>query len=137
MPTFKRCPSCGHLQSEPIVDRDPAVGSTPETQNKPISAVKSDPTVGAHGFYGFFIIGYIIIGIIQWMATIDGLEHWLGISGFFAFILSGFIAYVPIVGTIAGFIGAIDVWGWNFLEAGALFFGPFIASFILISISNR
>jgi uncharacterized RDD family membrane protein YckC len=43
MPTFKRCPSCGHLQSEAIADRDPPVGSTPETQNKPIGAVKSDP----------------------------------------------------------------------------------------------
>ena len=72
-----------------------------------------------------FAVGYFAIGILQWFATIDGLEHWFGISGFFAFILSGFIAYIPLVGTIAGFKGAMDVWGWDFMEAALLFFGPF------------
>ena len=87
-------------------------------------------------FGGIFIIGYFIIGIIQWFAVIDGLEHWFGISGFFAFILSGFIAYIPFVGTIAGFIGAMDVWGWSFLEAGALFFGPFLVIVLFVFLSS-
>ena len=34
---------------------------------------------------------------------------------------------VFIIGIIAGFKGAIDVWEWSFLEAGALFFGPFLS----------
>tara|TARA_B100001175_G_C19163194_1_gene473851 strand:+ start:84 stop:374 length:291 start_codon:yes stop_codon:yes gene_type:complete len=71
-------------------------------------------------------IGYVVIGILQWFATMDGLMYWFGISGIFAFFLSGFIAYIPLLGTIAGFKGAMDVWGWSFLEAGALFFGPFL-----------
>ena len=70
-------------------------------------------------------IGYFVLGIIQWWATIDGLEYWFDISGFMAFILSGFIAYIPLIGTIAGFKGAMDVWGWDFMEAALLFFGPF------------
>ena len=70
-------------------------------------------------------IGYFGLGIIQWWATIDGLEYWFDISGFMAFILSGFIAYIPLIGTIAGFKGAMDVWGWDFMEAALLFFGPF------------
>lgn len=85
---------------------------------------------------GLFGVGYFAIGILQWFATIDGLEHWFGISGFFAFILSGFIAYIPLVGTIAGFKGAIDVWGWSFIEAGALFFGPMAAVFLFSWISS-
>ena len=84
-----------------------------------------------------FGIGYFAIGILQWFATIDGLEHWFGISGFFAFILSGLIAYIPLVGTIAGFIGAMDVWGWSFIEAGALFFGPIITIGLFSWISSR
>ena len=77
-------------------------------------------------FGSLFGIGYFVLGIVQWVATLDGLEIWFGISGFFAFILSGLISYIPLIGTIAGFKGAMDVWGWSFLEAGALFFGPFI-----------
>ena len=32
---------------------------------------------------------------------------------------------LPLIGTIAGFKGAMDVWGWDFMEAALLFFGPF------------
>ena len=76
-------------------------------------------------------IGYFGLGLIQWWATIDGLEYWFDISGFIAFILSGFIAYIPLIGTIAGFKGAMDVWGWDFIQAALLFFGPFIAIVII------
>jgi len=78
------------------------------------------------GFLGTILaLGYFGLGLIQWWATIDGLEYWFDISGFMAFILSGFIAYIPLIGTIAGFKGAMDVWGWDFMEAALLFFGPF------------
>ena len=78
-------------------------------------------------------IGYFVIGIVQWFATMAGLAYWFGISGFSAFLLSGFIAYIPLLGTFAGFKGAMDVWGWSLLEAGALFFGPFLV-FLIMSI---
>ena len=54
-------------------------------------------------------IGYFAIGFLHWAATIDGLKHWFGISGFVAFILSGIVAYIPLVGTIAGFTAAMEV----------------------------
>ena len=86
----------------------------------------------------FFIIpvGYFVLGIIQLFATIDGLAYWFGISGFFAAILAFFVAYIPLIGTIAGFKGAMDVWGWSFLEAGALFFGPFLVIVLLVFLSS-
>ena len=84
------------------------------------------------GIFGsIFPIAYFALGIVQWWATIDGLEYWFDISGFLAFLLSGFIAYIPFIGTIAGFKGAMDVWGWSFMEAGLLFFGPFIAIVVI------
>lgn len=82
-----------------------------------------------------FGVCYIGIGIVQWFATMDGLEHWFGISGFIAFILSLVIAYFPLAGTISGFIGATNVWGWSNLEAGALFVGPFGILLIISVIS--
>lgn len=82
---------------------------------------------------GIFFIGYLALGVVQWFATIDGLAHWFGMSGFVAFIVSGFISYIPLIGTIAGFKGAMDVWGWTFIEAGTLFFGP-IGLFFLFSL---
>jgi len=87
-------------------------------------------------FGSLFGIGYFLLGIVQWVATIDGLAVWFGISGFFAFVLSGIISYIPLIGTIAGFRGAMDVWGWSFLEAGALFFGPFLFLILCALISS-
>ena len=55
---------------------------------------------------------------------------------FFAAILAFFVAYIPLIGTIAGFKGAMDVWGWSFLEAGALFFGPFLVIVLLAFLSS-
>lgn len=75
------------------------------------------------------IIGFLIylgVGVVQLFAVMDGLEHWLGLPGFIAGILGLFLAYFPIVGTIMGFIGAIDVWGWEWWQAALLFFGSFI-----------
>ena len=91
----------------------------------------------ANFFGGVFGIGYLVLGLVQWFAIVDGLSLWFGISGFVAIILSGFISYIPLVGTIAGFKGAMDVWSWSFLEAGALFFGPFLALLIISMLSNR
>src|SRR5262249_32678264 len=49
----------------------------------------------------------------------DGLGlHWL-IAG----PISMFIAYIPLIGTIIGFIAAIKFWGWEWYWAGLLFFG--------------
>lgn len=83
-----------------------------------------------------FAVCYFGIGIVQWFATMDGLEHWFGISGILAFILSVLIAYFPLAGTVSGFIGATNVWGWSNLEAGALFVGPFAVLIVVSLISS-
>src|SRR5688572_24982236 len=80
------------------------------------------------------IIGYLIylgVGVVQLFAIMDGLEHWLGLPGFIAGIGGLFLAYIPIVGTIVGFIGAIDVWGWEWWQAALLFFGSFAVCIVI------
>jgi hypothetical protein len=43
-------------------------------------------------------------------------------SGTVAFIVS----YIPLVGSIVGMVGAMDVWRWEWWQAGLLFFGGLI-----------
>ena len=66
---------------------------------------------------------FLSIGTLQFFATIAGIQDWWGwhwsISGIVAF----FVAYIPILGTITGFMGAVDGWGWSYLNSGLLFFG--------------
>ena len=70
----------------------------------------------------FLGIAYVVIGLIQLFAIMDGLAYALGIHQFFAAILAFFITYIPLIGSIAGIHGAVNVWDWSLLQAGALFF---------------
>jgi hypothetical protein len=88
------------------------------------------------GLGGLGAVAYIGYGIICMLAVIDGIQVWFGVNIFFAVIISFFVAYMPLIGTVAGFIGAVDAWGWSYLQAGALFFGPAIFIFILAMISK-
>jgi hypothetical protein len=75
------------------------------------------------------VIGFIVycgIGLVQLFATMDGLEEWLGLPGFLAAIGGLVLGFLPLIGTILGFVGAIDVWGWEWWQAALLFFGSFI-----------
>ncbi len=69
---------------------------------------------------------YLGLGLFQIAATIAGIEHWFGIHWFFAGIIALFIAWSPIVGTVLGMVGAHYAWGWSWLSAFLLFFGPLI-----------
>jgi len=76
-------------------------------------------------------IGWSCLGLLQWYAICDGLQYWLDISWFFAFVLSMFITVIPLLGTYAGFKSVVDVWGWSSFDAAVLFLGPFIIVLIL------
>ena len=69
-----------------------------------------------------FVLGYLGVGLVQLAAFYTGLQYWTGwhwiILGFIAF----FVGYIPVVGSIAGVIGAHYVWGWGLLPSILLFF---------------
>ena len=69
----------------------------------------------------FFILAYLVIGFVQLFAVIEFFEQTLN-WGFFDVVLAGFVTYIPLLGSILGVIGAMDGWGWDILQAGALFF---------------
>ena len=41
-------------------------------------------------------------------------------------VISMFVAYIPLIGTVAGIKGAIDAWGWGFWSSVAFFFWQFV-----------
>ncbi|MFQ2917789.1 hypothetical protein ACK3YF_00920 [Aeromonas allosaccharophila] len=76
-------------------------------------------------------IAYIILGLFQLAAVMAGLEDWIGLHWIIAALLAFFIAYMPLVGTIVGMFGAVTVWHWSWLQAGGLFFGPFVVIVVI------
>lgn len=74
---------------------------------------------------GITYIAYLILGVFQLAAIYAGLDQWLGWHFVFQGPIALFLAYIPVVGTIVGFLGAMKGWGWSFIQAGLLFFGGF------------
>lgn len=66
---------------------------------------------------------YLVIGLVQLAAIQAGLSEWMGLHWIFAIPLSLFLAYLPLIGAILGFVGATSVWQWAWWQAGLLFFG--------------
>jgi hypothetical protein len=69
----------------------------------------------------FFFTAYILIGVAQIWAGIEGMQLYFGIGGFLAVILL-FVAYaIPFVGTIAvaflTYYGARYGWKWEWWQA--------------------
>lgn len=77
------------------------------------------------------IIGYFIIGFVQLFAIIDFFEDCLKFPGFLAVILAVFLAYVPVIGTTVGVLGAKFAWGWSYIGAILLFFWPILLFIVL------
>lgn len=76
-------------------------------------------------------IAYFILGLFQLAAFMSGLEVWLDIHWLLAAIIAVPLSYIPILGTVLGVVGAHSGWGWSWLSALALFFGPMAAIFAI------
>jgi len=76
-------------------------------------------------------IMFFILGLFQLFAIMDGIQVWLGIGSFLSFMLALFLAYFPLVGTGLGMYGAVTAWGWSWMQAIGLFFGPFIVIVVI------
>lgn len=71
-----------------------------------------------------FLTGlYFTASVLQFFATISGLQHWWGLHWFFSGFVALFVCGIPVLGSITGFMGAVKGWGWSYLGAGILFFG--------------
>jgi len=84
---------------------------------------------------GITVIGWIIIGLLQFAAMVNGFIETLG--GFFGFIGALVLGQLPIIGTIMGIIGAMKSWNWSIWQAVGLFIGAPIVLFGLNAIAFR
>lgn len=69
---------------------------------------------------------YLTLGLFQIAATIAGIEHWPGLHWLIAGTIALFLAWTPVVGTVLGMAGAHYAWGWSWISAFLLFFGPLV-----------
>jgi hypothetical protein len=77
------------------------------------------------------MIGYLVLGLFQLAAVMAGLVDWIGLHWLLAALVAMFIAYIPVVGTVLGIVGAVTAWNWHWLMATALFAGPFLVMLVL------
>ena len=73
---------------------------------------------------------YLGVGAVQVLAIIKGIQFWSGMPWIVSTFLSLIVAYIPVLGTIAGIKGAMSAWGWNLWPAVAFFCWPY-ALFLL------
>lgn len=81
---------------------------------------------------GLVYIGYFVLGLLQLIAILAGLNEWTGLHVGLLVPLAVFIAYTPLVGTIVGLIVAVNIWQWTWLLASAVFLTPFFLIVLLV-----
>ena len=84
----------------------------------------------------FFGIAYLVIGLVQLFAIVGGIDYALGIGTVLSFIIAVFITYIPLVGSIAGVYGAINVWDWSIWQAVVLFFWYVPVYLLIVAIAR-
>ena len=65
-------------------------------------------------------LAYLGIGFVQLLATIKGIQISFDWPWILASFVSLIIAYIPIVGTVAGIKGATAGWGWALVASHRL-----------------
>jgi hypothetical protein len=68
-------------------------------------------------------VAFLGLGLLQFAAIQAGLTDWLGLHWLIAIILAFPLAYMPVIGSILGVLGAVYGFGWSWIGSIALFFG--------------
>jgi hypothetical protein len=102
------------LMSDPKVDIAPAA-------DMPFNLHLCHHSSGVTTMGAIFLAAYILVGIAQIWAGIEGMHLYFGIGGFLAVILLLFAYSVPVVGTIGvaflAYYGAHHDWKWEWWQA--------------------
>jgi len=69
---------------------------------------------------------YIFFGLVQAVAIVDGERLWWGLHWFLALPLALVVAYVPVLGTVVGILGAMQAWSLRPWIAIILFCWPYV-----------
>lgn len=82
---------------------------------------------------------YIGSGILQFFAAMFGTQAYFELNGFEGWIISMLagllVAWTPIVGSVAGVLGAVVAWSWPVWLAVVVFVVPVVACAVLIALA--
>lgn len=81
---------------------------------------------------GLMPVIYFGIGLLQLAAIQGGIEDWWGWHWLIAIVIALPIAYIPLVGTVVGVMGAMKSWGWSLLTSILLFGWPYVLFVIVL-----
>jgi hypothetical protein len=80
-------------------------------------------------FYGV----YLLMGLVQLAAILGGIEAWWGWPWWIAIFIAVPVAYIPILGTVVGIMGAIKSFGWSPIFSILLFCWPYVLYIIRLA----
>ena len=86
------------------------------------------------GFRCLFQLVYLLMGLVQWSAILEGIKVWWEWPWWIAIFVALPIAYTPILGTVVGIMGAIESFGWSPMAAITFFCWPYIIYIVAIVI---
>jgi hypothetical protein len=79
---------------------------------------------------------YMLMGLVQLAAILGGIEDWWGWPWWIAIFIAMPVAYIPILGTVVGIMGAIKSFGWSPIFSILLFGWPYILYIILLAVGG-
>ncbi len=82
------------------------------------------------------VLSYFAIGLVQLAAVITFFHDYWGWWYIPSLLVAGFIAYIPVVGAVAGIYAAVEVWHWAWYWAGLLFFFPLVLGIMGMGVSG-
>lgn len=82
-------------------------------------------TKSANAIGALLPLGYFLLGIFQLAAIMEGAQAWWGLGNVSSFLVGALLAYVPVVGTVAGITGAHAGFGWSWPVSLLLFLWPY------------
>ena len=90
--------------------------------------MKSGVLAGVFGvlFQLGYLVGYLALGTVQLFAIFQGMIELWDPSPVLAGFIGLLLAYIPIVGTVLGFFGAVEGWGLSYPLAALIFFFPLV-----------
>lgn len=133
----QKCPKChtGYLVAAvprlsharaPAGSEKSKVGLFPHSELKLIS----ERTFEVLGILAVWV--YLAMGSFQLAASVSGMADWWGRAWWITIFAALPIAYIPVLGTVVGIMGAIECFGWSPRSSVLLFCWPYVLYSLVI-----
>ena len=106
--------------------QSPRAVQAPSAQSSLTASVSSLREVITGTLGVIFAISYYGIGLLQIAAVVSFFRDTLGWWLIPSLLLAGIVGYLPVLGSLAGSYAAVNIWGWAWYIAVAVFFFPLI-----------